>query len=278
MKQKILISLAPALLVAALVAGVGAPSAGAAACTEFVLCNNSNEKLRDDFTEPPAETEGEPEPGVKGKVKGGFGTSGLAVNTAGKLRFSAELLGLRATNENPKGYAFFGVKLDSNESTSTTACHKASGWVEFVDVQDASPSAVYSGEAPFKPAAPARGGLGPWRISANSDNTGCPEAERGKVTVSNVSLFFPGLTGAPTAVGSFTGKWVQPGSCPGGSGGVKLDVKQPGITLSNGATKPELDNGTANTNAFVCFVSANNYLFPTTAPTWEPFTGNVWKD
>ena len=41
-----------------------------------------------------------------------------------------------------------------------------------------------------------------------------------------------------------------------------------------------IDNGTTGTTsrAILCFVSANNYLYPTTAPTWGPFTGAIWKD
>ena len=41
-----------------------------------------------------------------------------------------------------------------------------------------------------------------------------------------------------------------------------------------------IDNGTTGTTsrAILCFVSANNYLYPTTAPTGGPFTGAIWKD
>ncbi len=255
MKSRFLITLAPALLVAMFALGAVASSASAAACTGFVLCNNSNEKLRDDFTEPPE--------GVSG---GSFGTSALAVNTAGKLRFCATVIS-KVCNENPAGYAFFGVKLHSDPPTvaAGTECKEglgeAEGWVTFVDIQNATPGAAYDDTSP--------GDNGPWPIGVRSDNC---KVKPGVVRIEHAALLFAGL-GNATATGTFTGTWVQPGSCPGGSGGVKLDIKQPGITLK----EAEVDNG-AGANAFICFVSSNNYLFPTAAPTWAPFTGNIWKD
>jgi hypothetical protein len=254
--RKFLISLAPAAVVAAF--ALAPSAASAAACTTNVLCNNSNEALRDDAVTPP--------------TGGGYGTSALAVNTAGTLRFCATLLGLKKCNENPTGYAFFGVKLHSNPATSATKCEEATGWVTFVDVQNATTSGakspVYDNTSP--------GSNGAWPISVKSDNTGCPLAERGKVTIEKSALYFPELLGV-NATGTFTGKWVQPGECAGGSGGVKLEVKQPGVTLSTGE-KPEVDNGPKAENAFICFVSANNYLYPEKAPAWTPLVGNVWKD
>jgi len=237
--------------------------------------------------------------GAFGEVeKGGFGTSLLAVNTAGPLRLLAKLgTATEDLFEYPAGYAFFGLKLDKNSVTSTTKCETATGYVTFVDIQDATTlnekgdkvsSPAYSGEGPFKPTLPtgARGGLGPWLLKINSDNTGCSEAERGKVTISNVSLYFPTLSGL-VATGQFVGKYVQPtdgtvAPCP--AGGVELAISQPGINLTLGTT-PELDNGTTGKNAFICFVSSNNYVFPKTAPTWAPFSDftksekpGIWKD
>jgi len=249
-----------AVVVAMFALAVGASSASAAACTGFVLCNNSNEKLRDDFTEPPE--------GVSG---GSFGSSALAVNTAGKLRLCSTVSTIKVCNENPAGYAVLGVKLHRDPPTvaAGTECKEglgeAEGWVTFVDIQNWTPSAVFDDTSP--------GDNGPWPIGVRSDNC---KVKPGVVRIEHAALFFPGLANL-MATGTFTGTWVQPGSCPGGSGGVKLDVKQPGITLS-GAEKPEIDNGTANVNAFICFVSSNNYLYPTTVPTWAPFTGNIWKD
>lgn len=99
------------------------------------------------------------------------------------------------------------------------------------------------------------------------------------MTIANVSLLFETFAaGSPvTATGSFIGKYEQPGAnCP--AGGVKLEIKQPGITTSPVTEKPELDNGEEG-NAFICFVSANNYVFPTTAPTWALSNPKgIWKD
>jgi hypothetical protein len=254
--RKLLISLVPAVLAVAAL-GVGASSASAAACTVNVLCNNANEKLRDDLTEPPE--------GISG---GGYGTSALAVNTAGKIRLCLTIGGLKTCNESPQGYVLFGVKLHSNP-VSATECKagqgEAKGWVTFVDWMHYTPSAVYDDTSP--------GYNGAWPIGVRSDKC---TVNPGKVTIERSALFFPGLANL-VAAGTFTGKWVQPGECPGGSGGIKLDVAQPGIRASFGE-KPELDNGSANTNAFICFVASNNYLYPNTAPTWAPFTGNIWKD
>jgi hypothetical protein len=253
--RKFLISLAPAAVVAAF--ALAPSAASAAACTKNVLCNNTNEALRDDAVAPP--------------TGGGYGTSGLAVNTAGTLRFCATLLGLKKCNENPTGYAFFGVKLHGNPATSATKCEEATGWVTFVDVQNAvtgtTKSPVYDNTSP--------GSNGAWPISVKSDSTACG-ANAGKVTIEKSALYFPELLGV-NATGTFTGKWVQPGECAGGSGGVKLDTLQPGVKLSPGEN-PEVDNGTTGKNAFICFVSANNYLYPEKAPTWTPLVGNVWKD
>jgi hypothetical protein len=245
-----------------LVAGVASPG------VEGAGCNNppgvtAPQNLRDD--EDGAGTN---------PVSTKFGTDALAVNTKGPLRFRATDAGVVVNNENPTGYAFFGLKLDKDELSSATVCRKATGWVTSVDIQHATPSAAFSGTAPTP------NGLGPWTLTLVSDSTACPAAERGKVTVGNVSLLFETLvpiTKTPVkATGSFTGKYEQPGAnCP--NGGVKLDLKQPGITTEPATTNPEVDNG-AGSEAFVCFVSANNYVFPSSAPTWAASTNQVWKD
>jgi hypothetical protein len=118
------------------------------------------------------------------------------------------------------------------------------------------------------------------------------QTKRCVITLSHRQLFFPELGGA-VAIGTFTGKWVQPEVCPGGSGGVELEVSQPGVTVT-GETKAksvEIDNGTAGKHTFICFVSSNNYLWPEVevaeggkitetkaAPIWNPHFGNIWKD
>jgi hypothetical protein len=261
--KKFLIGLAPALLVAAFAL---APSgASAAACATKVLCNGSNAALRDDAVTPPA--------------GGGYGSSALATDTNGPLRLSA----LGSFNENPTGYAFFGVKLDKDPNTSTTACEKATGWVTFVDIQNAKNntgafSPVYDNTSPGFNAA--------WPFKVNSDNTGCAVAERGVVTIENVALFFPNLaTGNVTVTGTMKGKYVQPGAtskCQ--AGGVELNKAQM-MTVNGVNLEVEISNGAAKEAGFVCFVSANNNLFPEAAPKWEKFkdeagsaTPGLWKD
>jgi hypothetical protein len=276
--KKLLFGLAPLLAVAAFAVVPSAAMAGVEPCrvltaglaspgVEGKTCNNppgmtAPQNLRDD-----ADGAGTTPNSTK------FGMDGLAVNTKGALRFRASVSGTVVNNENPIGYAFFGVKLDKNELSSKTVCRKATGWVTSVDIQHATPSAVFSGTAPTP------SGFGPWTLTINSNSTAC--AEPGKVTVGNVSLLFETLVpitkGPVKATGSFTGKWEEPGAnCP--AGGVKLDISQPGITTEPASLTPEVDNG-AGAAGFVCLVSANNYVFPATAaPTWGASTNQIWKD
>jgi hypothetical protein len=265
--KKFLFGLAPLLAVAASGLGVLASSASASApCTVNVLCNGSNAALRDDAVVPP--------------TGGQYGSSALAVNTHGPLRLTA----LGSFNENPTGYAFFGIKLHSDPATSTAHCEKATGWVLFVDIQNAKKngggfSPVYDNTSP----AP---GNGPWPFNVKSDNTGCLAAERGVVTIEKVALFFPNLaTGNITVTGNLKAKWVQPGStstCP--AGGIGLKEKQTETKINGVAVETEITGGAAG-EGFICFVSANNNLWPETAPTWSPFkdeagsaTPGIWKD
>lgn len=294
-KKKLMASLIPVGLVAMLAAvamAIVPAGASAAECrvltsgTKVPAAGTCNEppgvkppqNLRDDFSATePATTELkelEEKEAAKRKVEGGFGTSALAVNTAGPLKFTATVGGLKVTNENPAGYAYFGLKLDRNEVESTTVCRKALGWVTFVDIQNAKPSGVFTGEAPYKPGE-GRGGLGPWQIEVEEDQSVCPHP--GRVTVTSASLYFEtfNLGKGVTATGTFVGKYENPGAvCP--AGGVTLEKAQPGVTLSVGE-KPE-------TEGSICFVSANNYLFPEVAPKWEKFTNSnkeagqgIWK-
>lgn len=275
MLKRRFITLVPVLAVLAAVLGVGTSSASAAegACANNVLCGRNStatnaERLRDDFVEPPE--------GVSG---GSFGASLLAVNTAGALRLTSGA----AFNENPKGDAFFGLKLHSNPPTvaTGTVCKEglgeAEGWVLFADIQNATnnagePSPVYDDTSP--------GDNGPWPIGIRSDHC---SARAGVVTIEHVALFLPKLAGGVTVTGVLTGNWVQPTigaeeGCKGGRGGVELKEKQT-VTL-NGTSGQEIkiNNGVAGKLAFICFVSSNNELFPTTPPTWAPFTGGIWKD
>jgi hypothetical protein len=65
--------------------------------------------------------------------------------------------------------------------------------------------------------------------------------------------------------------------CAGGGG--ELNVEQ-SLEVNGALAARAIDNGTtgATSRAILCFVSANNYLYPTTAPTWGPLTGAIWKD
>lgn len=253
MRRMSLIKLILALGVTAGALGVGASVATGAACTTNVLCNNENVALRDNAVTPP--------------TGGEYGTGGLAANTAGALRFSALVGGVRVFDESPRGYSFIGIKLGKNPLTSKTVCEKATAGVDFSDFQNGKTAGVSS---------PIFDNNLIWALSINSDNEGCAAGARGLVTIEKVGLYFPGLTGA-LITGTVTGHWVQPGECSGGSGGVKLEVKQAGLTVTGGSS-PEIDNGTAGNSALICFVSANNYVYPQTAPLWTPLTGNIWKD
>ena len=255
MKGKKPIGLGLLLALAAMVAmAISASSAGAVVCSTNVLCSGggTGAKIRDD---------------IDSTAK--FGADILAVNTKAPLRLRIKGF---FDNQNPTGDAFFGLKVDKNPVAGCAAGNEfATGWVEFADIQNAKKegntvaSPVYSGTAPVV-AGGASGGFGPWPFKIRSDTC---KTEPGVVTIENVNLFFPAL--GATAAGTITGVYEQPGTnCPGG--GVKLNVTQTGL----GAGR-EIDNGTEGQNAFLCFVSSNNVLFPTTPPTWT-LTGSIWKD
>lgn len=229
-------------------------AAGAAACTNNILCDNAGTALRDDATTPP--------------TGGGYGAAALATNTEGALRLLAVVPGTEevvAANENPANYAYFGVQLERNPATGCAAGEEAAtGSVTFADIQNAAPSAVFAGISP--------GGLGPWSISVRSDKCA---TEPGRITVTGVDLLFPGLNNV-VATGTFSGTYVQPNAATCEGGGMELDLKQPGVTVA-GVLTARIDNGKGQP-AFLCFVSGNNYLFPSEAPQWEPLTGAIWKD
>jgi hypothetical protein len=268
MKNKFLISLAPALVAAALAV---VPSTALAvvskACTTNVLCsgNSGAEPLRDDATTPP--------------TGGGYGTSVLAVNTAGNLRYGFKVAGVTARNEIEAGYADFGIKLVENPKSKAGECVVAKGLVTWVDIQKAGLSGNKKSSPVYDNTEKA------WPLSVRSDFCA---TEPGVVKVEGVGLFLPELE-KEVVGGALTGKYVQPtggevAPCP--AGGVEFNVKQPLVTLSVGeAGSFELDNGTVGKPAFLCFVAANNYLFPKTAPKWAPFSDftesekpGLWKD
>lgn len=256
-RAKALLAVVPAVLFGAFAL---MPSAASAfpPCETTILCAEGEPgggvetPLRDDATAPP---EG-----------GGYGADMMATNSQGVLALTATTFGV--TNSNPKNYAYFGLELESNPETSCQAGkEEAKGSVTFADIQNASPSPVFAGISP--------GGFGAWPISVRSDHC---ETNPGKVTVSNVHLFFPELLGA-VASGTFTGTYVQPNAVTCEGGGVELDKAQPGVTVETplGPSAAEISNG-AGGAAFLCLVDANNYVFPAVAPEWEPLEGAIWKD
>jgi hypothetical protein len=282
--KKFLFGLTPVLLVAAF-ALAPAGAAASAPCTTNVVCDGSNNGLRDDLTAPPTKVKGE-----LGEVaEGGFGTSLLAVNTGSPWRFTRAIAGSEIHSEVAAGYVFLGLKLDHNPATSGTKCEEATGWVDFVNISrwtsEGRTDPAYGGEASFKPTLPAgaRGGLGPWTVSIKSEQC---KTEPGKVTISNVSLYLP--KEALTITGTLIGRYMEPNvgtphTCP--AGGVEIATgEQAGLKLSAGS-KPEFDNGTGGKPAFICNVVSNNWFFPKTAPTWGPFEDfnasaepGMWQD
>jgi hypothetical protein len=188
----------------------------------------------------------------------GYGTDALAVNTHQAIRYRFEIGGVFFNQVIPTGDLMFGVKLQSNPESSTTECRAATGTIPWVDIQNAKPTAVFDGSAA-------------WTFSINSNRC---SSKPGEVIISNVSLLFETLgTGksAITAAGTILGKYSQPSAekCP--AGGIELVIVQRGITTKPATEEFQLDNDDGGI-AYVCFVSANNYLFPETAPKWEKFT------
>jgi hypothetical protein len=273
--KKFLFGLAPVLAVAAFALVPSGASAVPVQCR--VLADAAAQHFGVECNNPPGVVEPqnlrENNDGVSTSPQStNYGTDGFAVNTAGKLRFCATsaLLG-RICNSNPAGYAFFGLKLFTNPESSATVCRRAEGNIPWVDIQRATSSPVFDGA------------LSAWTFSVNSDNAGCSSTQKGVVTVRNASLLFETLAaGGPViATGTFKGVWSQPssaaGKCP--AGGIEINKVQSGITTEPETTAIEIDNGEATpAPAFICFVSANNYLYPDTAPVWAPFTGAIWKN
>ena len=260
LRTMMLAAVVPAALIAAM--AISVPSAGAVACTGNILCSGggAGAKIRDDFDNAPAFK--------------GYGANILATNTQSTLRLRAfEGEKEKFSNTIPANYAYFGIDLLNNPVTSTTVCNDSEGWVTFADIQNSTPSPVYAGTSPTRFAA--------WPVviysnALNAEKKPVCGANAGRVTIENAHLFFSAL--GATAAGTFVGSYEQPGAnCA--AGGVKLDIAQPGVTAEAGGVKftSQIDNG-AGANAFICFVSSNNVVFPTTAPTWTPLTGSVWHD
>lgn len=249
LRAKALAAVVPVALLGAFAVAPSGAMAAEEPCVNNVLCDNAGNALRDDGVAPE-----------------GFGTDAMASNTQGTLRLQA-VIGetVIASNQNPANYAYFGLELESNPETSCQAGkEEAEGSVTFADIQNAQESEVFAGISP--------GGFGPWPITVRSNHC---EEDPGKVRVKNVHLLFPGLNNA-VAEGEFTGTYVQPNATTCEGGGLELDINQPNVTVAGVATA-RIDDG-AGEPALLCFVSANNYVFPTEAPEWEPLTGAIWKD
>jgi len=188
-----------------------------------------------------------------------YGTDGLLVNTVGAIRFNAKVSGTAFHNTVPQGYAFFGVKLFTNPEAATGVCREAQGTVPWVDIQHTNNSAVFNSA------------LGSWNFKIRSEQ--CSTAAN-KVVIRNAALDFEALVGGEPliATGTFTGTYSDPSTLAGKckAGGIEIDEAQTGITTEPAAEAGSItvDNGAAGARALVCFVSANNYLFPSTEPTW----------
>lgn len=265
--KKFLFGLAPLLAVAAF--AVVPSAASAVACESQVLCNASGINLRDDLNEPPA--------------GGNFGTDALAVNTQGPLRLCEAVGCAGVTNKNPVNDAFFGIKLHENRAFPKTKeqeeeCKEAAGraaeafgWVEWADFQNATnssgtSSSVFAGTSP--------GSNGPWSLSVRSNKC---TTKPGRVSIDRFAVYLtvPKWWVTTPSTGEIEGKYIQPGSvCAGG--GVELNLEQK-LEINDELKTVQIDNG-SGAKAILCFVSAGNYLYPTTAPTWGPFTGAIWKD
>jgi hypothetical protein len=206
-------------------------------------------------------------------VSTNFPTSVLVVNTKSKLRYSVTIGGVGFGNEIPDGYAAFGVKLERDPVSATKACRVATGAIPWFGASNGKPTAMFAG-------------TGAWTFSVDSNSTAC--AEGGKVTIGNVSMLLEkiGPGGSPILVaGTLEGRYSQPRETGCLAGGIELNVDQPGITTEPATERFEIDNGEAKVPVFLCFVGASNYVFPTTAPTWAPFTNTtekanigIWKD
>lgn len=194
-----------------------------------------------------------------------YGTDILAQNTKGALALTtgepAEV-----QNQNGQFYAFVGLKLHSNPEAKN--CSVATAYAEFVDLQKAThltaSSPVYADTL-----------IDPWRVDINSDMCA---VNPGVVRIGGVGLFFPTL--GIEARGTIEGVYVQPGATSNcTAGGVQFNLKQPNLLLNGVATlKPGINNTEVGKNAYLCFVSANNYVYPTVGKELGPLTGEITKN
>jgi hypothetical protein len=206
--------------------------------------------LRDDLTTPPSNAQ--------------YGTDLLANNINGPLALTT---GAAETTQNksPQWDALAGIKLHSNPPTASSTT-VATGYVEWLDLQKGTAGPISATSSPVY----ADTLIDPWRVDIN----GATNAKPNVVTISGVGLYFPTL--ATEARGTISGVYVQPGTtskCP--AGGVELNLKQPLLLLNGAAAEAGIDNNTAGKPAYLCWASANNYVYPTTPQGLGATTGEI---
>jgi hypothetical protein len=242
-----------ALVVAGAVAGcLLAFGAGSAMAVNVLTASGGMQAggLRDDLTTPPS--------------NGNYGADLLASNKSG-LQWTQGGASQEPLAQNPQWDVLVGLKLNSNPVVSETTCSAAAGYVEFADFQ----GTTHMGASfPFYADTLTR-----WRVTINSANTkGCTEP--GVVTISGVGLYNP--VWGSEVTGTIIGVYAQPGpGAPCAAGGVQLNLIQRGL-LANGANVGlGFDNGVVGANAFLCFVSSDNYVYPSSPTGPGALTGSI---
>ena len=206
--------------------------------------------LRDDLIIPPP--------------NGQYGTDLLANNTNGPIALttgSAET----TQQKNAQWDWLMGIKLNSNPPTASSTTVTV-GYVEFVDLTKGTVGPTSATSSP----AYADTLVGPWRVEIN----GATNAKPNVVTISGVGIYWPTL--ATEMRGTLSGVYVQPGTtskCP--AGGVELNLKQPLVLLNGFAPEAGFDNNVAGKPAYLCWVAANNYVYPTTPQGLGATTGEL---
>lgn len=206
--------------------------------------------------------------GTNPPTNGQFGANILAQNTKGAFALTTGTPPV-VVNKSPQNYDFVGLQLHSNPAVSTTQCNSAGGYVQFADFQDSTLQNTTTNSPTYVNTL-----LFPFRTLINSVSAPCTttagENEKGLVTIRNTEFYLP--VAGVLAFGTIKGKYVEPGTgskCLGG--GVELELEQPGLVPAGSG----INNGVAGEHAFLCFVSANNYVYPTAGKEIGPLTGAI---
>lgn len=253
--MRITLRLGTLMSVSALVVGVLAVSASNALAVQQLTASGGAETgaLRDSLTSPAAPSSDR------------YGTDALLENTVGALALTINPSGTTVQAQvSPQYDAYLGLKLDNNPTAAN--CSVADGNVEFADFQDSTSPGILSGaESPTY----ANTLDSEWRVEINSNMcTTNPD----KVTTSGAGLWFPTLDSEAT--GTFTGTYVQSSAtCP--AGGIELDLSQPAVLINGLNENAGIDDGTAGQNAYLCVISANNYVYPTSPSGPGSLTGVI---